>query len=106
MQIVATIITTTNKLLDYEEEAKGGSVNREDTQGEKQHTINKNKGKGKAKSFGKTSEKKAKQVDTPKEKGKHASCWICAKEHYAKNCPLRNKLSTMEQVDKPSIGVL
>ena len=46
-----------------------------------------------------------KQIDTSKEK-KSISCWICAKEHYAKNCPLKQKLNALEKVDNPSVGVL
>jgi hypothetical protein len=34
------------------------------------------------------------------------SCWICAKEHYAKNCPLKQKLNALEKEDNPYVGVL
>jgi hypothetical protein len=32
-------------------------------------------------------------------------CWICAKERYVKNCPLKQKLNALEKADNPSIGV-
>jgi len=72
--------------------------NNEDTQGDKQQ-----QGKGKKKNKGKMKmskgiEDNAKQMDTTKEK-KSISCWICAKEHYAKNCPLK-------KANTPSVGVL
>jgi hypothetical protein len=34
------------------------------------------------------------------------SCWICAKEHYVKNCPLKQKLNALEKEDNPYVGVL
>ena len=49
----------------------------------------------------KGSEDNAKQIDTTKEK-KPISCWICAKEHYAKNFLLKQKLNDLEKEEKPS----
>jgi hypothetical protein len=44
----------------------------------------------------KSNEDGSKQPETQKEK-KPVSCWICAKEHYAKNCPLRQqKVNALE----------
>jgi hypothetical protein len=35
------------------------------------------------------------------------SCsWICAKEHYAKNYPLKQKLNALEKEKNPYVGVL
>jgi len=53
----------------------------------------------------KGSEDYAKQTNTVKE-NKLISCWICAKEHYAKNCPVKHKLNALEKEDNPSFGVL
>jgi hypothetical protein len=44
-------------------------------------------------------------MDATKEK-KLISCWICAKDHYAKNYPLKQNLNTLEKVDNPSSGGL
>ena len=44
-------------------------------------------------------------MDATKEK-KPISCWICAKEHYVKNCPLKQKLNALEKGDNPYVGVL
>jgi hypothetical protein len=93
-------------LLGYKVEEKGGPKNNEDAQGEKQHGKNKKKDKGKVKSFGKTSEDKDKKRDTPKEKGNPIPCWICEKDHYVKNYPMKKKLSIVEQEEKPCVGVL
>jgi hypothetical protein len=41
-----------------------------------------------------------------KRRKKWVSCWICVKEHYAKNCLLKQKLNALEKVDNPSMGVL
>jgi hypothetical protein len=37
---------------------------------------------------------------------KPISCWICAKEHYENNCPLKQKLNALEKENNPSVGVL
>ena len=94
MQTLEAVIITTDKLLDFKSEPKRGPRNIEDAQGEKQQ-----QGKGKKKEKGKTKTSKgnkdnAKKTDTTKEKNL-ISCWICAKEHYAKNCPLKQKLNAL-----------
>jgi hypothetical protein len=53
----------------------------------------------------KGSEDNAKKTDTTKE-NKPISCWICAKEHYVKNCPLKQKLNVLEKEKNPYVGVL
>lgn len=106
MQTLEAVIIATNKLLDFKSEPKRGPRNIEDAQGEKQH-----QGKGKKKEKGKTKKSKgnednAKKTDATKEK-RSISCWICAKEHYAKNYPLKHKLNDLEKtIENPSIGVL
>jgi hypothetical protein len=44
-------------------------------------------------------------MDVVKEKNL-ISCWVCAKEHYAKNFPLKLKLNAFEKEDNPFVGVL
>jgi hypothetical protein len=93
------------KLLDFRGEPKTGPRNSEDAQGEKQQQgKGKKKDKGKMK-MSKGSEDNAKKTDATKEK-KLISCWICAKEHYVKNCPLKQKLNALEKEDNPYVGVL
>jgi hypothetical protein len=53
----------------------------------------------------KDNEDNAKQMDVEKEK-KSILCWICAKENYAKNCPLKHKLNALDKVYNPYVGVL
>jgi hypothetical protein len=53
----------------------------------------------------KNNEEGAKPPETQKEK-KPVSCWICVKENYAKNCPLKKKVNALEQEENPSVSVL
>ena len=46
-----------------------------------------------------------KRSDASKDK-KSISCWICEREHYLKDFPLKQKLSTFEQIKKPIVGVM
>ena len=46
-----------------------------------------------------------KKIDLQKEKNM-ISCWICAKDNYVENCPLKKKLKSLEKVENPSVGVL
>jgi hypothetical protein len=105
MQTLIISITTTNKLLDYKADTKSGLRNGEDAQGGKYEGKNMKKDKGNFQTSRKTSKDKAKKADTPTDKGKHVLCWICAKDNYAKNYPLKQKLSAIDQVDKLSVGL-
>jgi hypothetical protein len=88
VQTLATTITTTEKLLDFRGEPKTGPRNSEDAQGEKQQ-----KGRGRRRT--KERQRHPREVRIMPSKQMHTkekkliSCWICAKEHYAKNCPLK-----------------
>jgi hypothetical protein len=105
VQTLATAITAVEKLLNFRGEPKTGPRNSEDAQGEKQRQgKGKKKDKGKAKTS-KASEDNAKQTNATKEK-KLISCWICAKEHYVKNCPLKQKSNALEKANNPHVGVL
>jgi len=53
----------------------------------------------------KGSEDNARKMDKPKEK-KSILYWIYAKEHYAKNFPLKKILNALEKVENPYVGVL
>jgi hypothetical protein len=84
-------------MLDFQGKPKTSLRNNEDAQGDKkQQGKGKKKNKGKMKTS-KGSEDNAKQMDTMKEKNL-ISCWICAKEHYAKNCPLKKDLEKEQPI--------
>jgi len=100
-----TTIIAINILLDFRGESKTGPNSSEDAQGVKQW---KRKGKSMEKgkeNIAKGSEDNVKNIDAMKEK-KLIFYWTCAKEHYAKNCPLKQKLNALEKVGNPSVGIL
>jgi hypothetical protein len=51
----------------------------------------------------KVTEDNSNKMDIGKE-NKLISCWICAKEHYVKNCPLKQKLNALEKTYNPLVG--
>jgi hypothetical protein len=100
-----TTITAMNKLMEFRGEPKTGPRRSEGAQSEKkQQGKGKNKDKGKAK-ISKGNDNNARKMEASKEK-KLISCWICAKEHYEKNCPLKQNLNALEKEDNPYFGVL
>ena len=88
VQTFAATIIATKKLLDFWGEPKTGPRNNEEAQSDKKQQGKwKKKDKGNMKKF-KGSEENCKKTNIIKEK-KLISCWICAKEHYVKNCTLK-----------------
>jgi hypothetical protein len=67
--------------------------NIEDAQSEKKQGKLKRKEKGKMKTS-KSIEDNGNKMEGTEEK-KAILCWICAKEHYAKNYPLKQKLNAL-----------
>jgi hypothetical protein len=89
--------------MEFKGDAKIGPSNDEGQREKQQGKKKKDKEKMKA---SKSNEDGSKKPETHKEK-KPVSCWICTKEHYAKNCPLRKqKVNALEKEENPSISVL
>ena len=81
-------IAAIDKLLYFQVDGKEKDKGNEDDN-EKGQGKFKKKLKNNPKNGGNHEEETTKSTDTPKYKARIISCYICTKDHYAKNCPLR-----------------
>lgn len=100
------MVTVVENMLKFNGEANKCPINNDYSKGKKHQGKDKKKDQGKMNMSKKVSEEKANQTYTPKEKSKTLSCWICVKDHYAKNFPLKHKLAFVEKACSPSMELL
>lgn len=101
VQNLVVVIMAADKLLDYRattskgQEADDGHPERND----------KKKQKSKAKTSEKHGEPKAKKSEVPKER--NVKCFMCAGNHYEKECPLKHPtVNATKKIVQPSVDVL
>jgi len=105
VKTLAEAISAAEKLHDFRTDRRDEARGNEDGSKKQQHGKFKREQPGKPKFQGKREDDKPKQFDGKKEK-KSVSCYICAKDHYARDCPLRpQKVAAVEQAG-PSVGVM